>query len=263
MPFPLLLAALAAVAAGTGAKAVAANKADKQQARNVRLGAQEQADKQSEGDELVKQNISKLQKSDAQSAQQSAASQYVQALRARRGSGDAQASILPGASKRYAQGAAQSESAGLAQDARLAGNAAAVDAPLTQRTAEGQGIASTASDLSRLNDQAASLNYLRQLKGSLIRPNAGLNLFGDAAIAAGGALASGGTATGATLGALAGGAASQATTPSSTYVAPQSNSPGFFSRIADKFSRRKQLVDTPVDSSTTYDTSGDAGAMNA
>lgn len=257
MPFPLLLAALAAVAAGTGAKAVAANKADKQQARNVRFGAQEQADKQSEGDELVKQNISKLQKSDGQSAQQSAASQYVQALRARRGSNDAQASILPGASKRYAQGAAQSENAGLAQDARLAGNAAALDAPLTQRTTEGQGIASTASELSRVNDQAASLDYLRRLKGSLIRPNAALNLFGDAAIAAGGALAGG--AGGAALGA----AGTVASTPSSTYVAPQSNSPGFFSRIADKFSRRKQLVDTPVDSSTTYDTSGDAGAINA
>lgn len=263
MPVPLLLAALAAVAAGTGAKAVANNKADKQQARNVRLGAQEQADKQSEGDTLVKQNISKLQKSNSQDAERSAASQYVQALRARKGAADAQPSLLPGASKRYAQGAEQSANAGLGNDARLAANAAAVDATLTQRTVEGQGIASTASDLGRVNDQAASLDYLRRLKGSLIRPSGALNLFGDAAIAAGSALATGGTGTGAALGALAGGAAGAASTPSATYVAPQSSSPGFFSRMADKFSRRRQLVDAPADGSTTYDTSGDAGAMNA
>lgn len=86
-----------------------------------------------------------------------------------------------------------SADAGAARTANVAGNRAAVtnlarlDAPFMQRVREGAGASRTVSDLSRLENEGRSQDFLSQLRASLISPNSGLGAasqfvsgFGDA-----------------------------------------------------------------------------------
>lgn len=178
---------LALAAAGTAATAYNSYDTARRADRSAAQGIRDQAGHQREIDQRVNQEVQAVSRSNPEDAARKSTADFLGALRRTRGAA-APAGVI-GGSSRYAD--ESGALGGQIQDygADVAGNMGQINAPQLQRQQEGVGFGRLASDIGAQVRAANGDQFLNQLRQRAVRPNQGLQLFGELASTAGQGLA--------------------------------------------------------------------------
>lgn len=172
-----LLAALAASAVGAGVSAYNSDQTAKRQDETAAQGIMQQASRQREADSAVNQEAEALKKSNPDAARDAATVQFMDQLRRSRAQAEGQPDVLGNSRFNTDTKAANAKNVGIASNA--ASLMARINAPVQQRTAEGQSVAQLASDIGGISRNSQGDAFLTSLRERAIRPDAGLAATGD------------------------------------------------------------------------------------
>jgi hypothetical protein len=203
-----LLVGLALSAAGTGLKAYDEHQVLKKQDREVARGIAAQSAIADRANQRVTGELAGLQASTPESEQAASTAAFMQQLRANQKQAEG-AQTVGATSDRYNADTAAAKTAVQAYGADKAENAAAIRAPVDQRTGESAALSRMGSDLSSLERKSASEAFMAQLRAKAVRSNPWLQGLGSLMQAAG-------TVYGGTGGATAGAGAGSAATSTGT-----------------------------------------------
>jgi hypothetical protein len=168
----LEIAALAAMAAGTGVQAYSQDRALKKQDAEAARNIANQAEYSRQSSKRVGDQINAMEKSNPDADRAQAQAGFMDALRKAAVTGEGGLGIPGAASARFNDEAGIAKTQGLAENARTANQLARIDAPVFQRQREGTGINNTVVDLSRLQSRSQGDDFLSRLRASMIQPNA-------------------------------------------------------------------------------------------
>jgi hypothetical protein len=167
---------------GTGAQMIGQRQTDRSADREASRRMREGVESGRKGGQLVDEQIKKVAESGPEADREAANADFMAALqKARQSDKGALSDSNVGGSDRFETESVAARGDTAAEGRHMADTAARVDAPQFQRMREGRQFNDSAANLDILKRRAAGEDFMSQLRLARIRPNAGLQAFGQAA----------------------------------------------------------------------------------